>query len=91
VLGVQEWPEARSTQRTSGGEGFKEKITWRIAVLEKLQELQNEKIGIVPLIFKSTIVCREVTCISIFLLRRPKERPKKPMRGPMFLVLSPGN
>jgi hypothetical protein len=48
VLGVQEWPEARSTQRTSGGEGFKEKITWRIAVLEKLQELQNEKIGIVP-------------------------------------------
>jgi hypothetical protein len=54
VLGVQDWPEGRSTQRASAGKVSRRRSRAEdhgfrvVAGVQELQELQNEKIGIVP-------------------------------------------
>jgi hypothetical protein len=55
VLGVQDWPEGRSTQRASAGKVSRRRSRGRsraedhgFRVVAGVQEFQNEKIGIVP-------------------------------------------
>jgi hypothetical protein len=51
VLGVQEWPEDRSTQWASAGKVSRRRSRAEdhgFRVVAGVQEFQNEKIGIVP-------------------------------------------